>query len=272
MSNSNFAGGGGFILATQILDQVPTPFFAVDKELKLLYMNSAGCKFLGKPLSDMKGKLCYDEMGMPDCESGEYCLAKAIREDRTITARSELNVKGHKIPIEFFVAPLKDNDGNIVGGLEYFFDISQKVKNEERLREQARTIREISTPAIKLWEGIVVLPVVGIIDSVRAQQMMDTILAKITETSSRVVILDIQGVAAVDTAVANHLMKITKATKLMGCQCIISGISPAVAQTIVHLGIDMTGIRTNATLKDALLDAFGLINLEVRHIKPSGRI
>jgi rsbT co-antagonist protein RsbR len=105
----------------------------------------------------------------------------------------------------------------------------------------------------------------------RAQQMTDTMLNKIKETSSRVIILDIQGVAAVDTAVANHLIKITKATRLMGCQCIISGISPAVANTIVQLGIDMGDIKTNATLREALVDSFAMLDLEVTGAKSAGR-
>jgi len=110
---------------------------------------------------------------------------------------------------------------------------------------------------------------VGVVDSLRAQQMMNTMLTKIMETSAKVIILDIQGVAAVDTAVANHLIKIAKATKLMGCRCIISGISPAVAQTLVQLGIELGGISTNSTLQDALSDAFKLMDIEVR---PKGSI
>jgi rsbT co-antagonist protein RsbR len=102
----------------------------------------------------------------------------------------------------------------------------------------------------------VVLPVVGIIDSRRAQDIMAAMLAKIAETRSRVIILDISGVAVVDTAVANHLIKITKATRLMGCECTISGVSPAIAQTIVELGIDVGDVKTTATLQDSLVDAF----------------
>jgi rsbT co-antagonist protein RsbR len=126
---------------------------------------------------------------------------------------------------------------------------------------------EISTPAIKLWDRVVVLPVVGVVDSLRAQQMMNTMLKKITETLSKVIILDIEGVAAVDTAVANHLIKIAKATKLMGCRCIISGISPAVAETLVQLGIDLGDVTTNSTLQDSLADAFDILNLEVARKK-----
>jgi rsbT co-antagonist protein RsbR len=105
----------------------------------------------------------------------------------------------------------------------------------------------------------------------RAQQMMEKMLEKIITASARIIILDISGVAAVDTAVANHLIKITKATKLMGCRCIISGITPAVAQTIVNLGIDMQDILTTSTLSDALAEAFKFENLEVVKVKTTSR-
>ena len=133
--------------------------------------------------------------------------------------------------------------------------------------EQSRTIQEISTPAISLWEGIVVLPIVGVVDSMRAKQMMNAMLTKIKDVSAKTIILDIQGVAAVDTAVANHLIKITKATKLMGCRCIISGISPAVAEALVQLGIDLGDVATNSNLRDALADAFCQQNFEVKKVK-----
>ncbi len=142
-------------------------------------------------------------------------------------------------------------------------DITDQVLYEARLQTQSKTIRQMSTPTIKLWEGVLVLPVVGVVDSIRAQYMMETVLNKIAETFSKVIILDIHGVAAVDTAVANHLIKITKATKLMGCECILSGISPAVAQTIIQLGIDMTSVTTKSTLSDALEEAFLALGLEV---------
>lgn len=94
--------------------------------------------------------------------------------------------------------------------------------------------------------------------------MMESMLNKIAETHSKVIIMDIQGVAALDTAVANHLIKITIATKLMGCECILSGITPAVAQTIIQLGIDMENIKTKSTLSDGLGEAFKILDLEVK--------
>lgn len=254
-------------LALRVLDQIPTPIMAVDLDFHIIFMNEAGRKFLDMPWEDIKGRTCHSLLNSTHCETSDCRMKQAMSTGKTATARNEVNIHGRKVPIEYTAAPLKDADGNVVGGLEYVIDITQRVRDEEKLREQSRTIQEISTPAIQLWEGILVLPVVGVVDSMRAQQMMDAILKKIMETTSRIIILDIQGVAAVDTAVANHLIKITKATRLMGCQCIISGISPAVAQTLVQLGINLDDVSTNATLRDALADAFHVLNFDVRKRK-----
>jgi rsbT co-antagonist protein RsbR len=250
-------------LALQILNQIPTPVMAVDRDLKLTFMNAAGCRLLGKNLEDIKAQHCYDLFNSQHCQTEDCRMQKVMGGDESCTSRNEVQINGRTVPIEYTAAALKDENGDIVGGLEYILDITERVRQEQKLREQSRTIMEISTPAIKLWDRIVILPVVGVVDSLRAQQMMDTMLKKITETSSKVIILDIQGVAAVDTAVANHLIKIAKATKLMGCRCIISGISPAVAQSLVQLGIDLGTVITNSTLQDALADAFTILNLEV---------
>lgn len=121
-----------------------------------------------------------------------------------------------------------------------------------------------NTPISILWEGILFSPVAGVLDSHRAQMLMDSLLEKVLQTRSRCAILDILGVEAVDTAVANHLVRICKATRLMGCESIISGLSPSVAQTIVHLGIDLADVTTTATLADALRLAFRRHGLHVQ--------
>jgi len=134
---------------------------------------------------------------------------------------------------------------------------------EESLTEQAKSLLEMSTPVTQIWEGVLLLPIVGIIDSRRARDVMNATLAKISETQARIFILDISGVGVVDTAVANHLIKITRATRLMGCACTISGVSPQIAQTIVDLGIDLGGIQTTATMRDALADAFRRVGMTI---------
>src|SRR5262245_3303948 len=134
----------------------------------------------------------------------------------------------------------------------------------EKITAQSQARMEMSTPVTAIWEDILLLPVVGIIDSQRAQNIMNAMLAKIAETRSRMFILDISGVGVVDTAVANHFIKMTMATRLMGCACTISGVSPAIAQTLVELGIDVGEINTTSTLRDALEDAFRKTGVDLR--------
>ena len=129
----------------------------------------------------------------------------------------------------------------------------------DRIAASSRSLMEMSTPVTQIWHGVLFLPIVGLIDSRRAQDIMDAVLTKISETRAGVFIMDISGVGVVDTAVANYLIKVTKATRLMGCESTISGVSPAIAQTIVDLGIDVGSVRTTATMQDALSEAFRLV-------------
>ena len=250
-------------LKINILKQIPTPVMAINKNMEIIYMNDAGTSFLGVEEDEVKGKLCSNSFNSKHCGTEDCCMKKAMLEKKTFSARNEISVDNKVIPIEYYAVPLFDKNNEVIGGLEYILDISERIAYERRLNEQAYTIQQMSTPTIKLWEGVLMLPVVGVIDSMRAQMMMESMLKKIAETYSRVIILDIHGVAAVDTAVANHLIKITKATRLMGCECILSGISPAVAQTVIQLGIDMQSIKTRATLSDALTEAFDILNIIV---------
>ena len=125
-------------------------------------------------------------------------------------------------------------------------------------------LTEIPTPVNILWKNILMVPIFGVLDSNRAQTLLETMLDRVLETESKVIILDILGVATVDTAVANHLVHITKATRLMGCQVIITGISPSIAQTIVHLGVELGDVVTTATLANGLELAFDNLGLEVQ--------
>jgi rsbT co-antagonist protein RsbR len=123
---------------------------------------------------------------------------------------------------------------------------------EEIINRQQREMLELSTPVVKLWEGILALPMIGTLDSARTQVVMESLLQRVVETGAQVVILDITGVPTVDTLVAQHLLKTITALRLMGADCIISGVRPQIAQTIVHLGVDLQGVTTKANLADAL--------------------
>ena len=137
------------------------------------------------------------------------------------------------------------------------------IMSNETISAQSKSLMEMSTPVTQIWDSILLLPVVGIVDSKRAQDIMNAVLSAINRTQCRIFILDISGVAIVDTAVANHLIKITKATRLMGCESTISGISPAIAQTMIELGIDVGTIKTTANMMDALNDSFRSLNFRI---------
>ena len=143
---------------------------------------------------------------------------------------------------------------------------------EEVILRQTDEIAEISTPVIRVWDGILALPIIGTLDSSRTQVVMENLLQEIVETGSSIAILDISGVPAVDSLVAQHLIKTVSATRLMGAECIISGIRPEIAQTVVHLGIDLSNIITKSSLASALAHAFKVLRLEVRKVNPINKL
>jgi rsbT co-antagonist protein RsbR len=130
-------------------------------------------------------------------------------------------------------------------------DAYQKSR-EAVIRRQQEELLELSTPVVKLWDGVLALPIIGTLDSARTQVMMESLLERIASTESEIAIVDITGVPTVDTLVAQHLIKTVTAIRLMGADCIISGVRPQIAQTIVHLGVDLNSVTTKATLADAL--------------------
>jgi len=139
---------------------------------------------------------------------------------------------------------------------------------EEVIARQQQELLELSTPVVKLWDGILALPLIGTLDSARTQVVMETLLQRIVETGSGTAIIDITGVPTVDTQTAQHLLKTVTAIRMMGADCIISGIRPQIAQTIVHLGVDLQGVMTKATLADALALALKQSGLAVVNRQP----
>jgi len=154
-------------------------------------------------------------------------------------------------------------ESNIVGKAE----LAAKNEELERLAQEQQkaveTINQMSTPIARLWEGILLLPLVGVMNTERIKNILGAILDNISRTQARVFILDISGVAVLDTYAANHFVRIAKATRLMGCKCILSGISPAAAQTIVELGVNIEEIDTTSTMKSAMELAFAQMGLRL---------
>lgn len=146
------------------------------------------------------------------------------------------------------------------------FTVETYVKSrEEIIQRQQREMMELSTPVVQLWDNILALPLIGTLDSERTQVVMESLLQKIVETGASIAIIDITGVPTVDTLVAQHLLKTVAAARLMGADCIISGIRPQIAQTIVHLGVNLSDVITKASLADAFLIALKRTQAKLPH-------
>ena len=150
----------------------------------------------------------------------------------------------------------------------YTTELYQKSR-EEIIQKQQREVLELSTPVIKLWDGILALPLIGTLDSERTQVVMESLLQAIVDTGAGIAIIDITGVPTVDTLVAQHLLKTVAAARLMGAECIISGIRPQIAATIVHLGVELHSVITKATLADAISLALRRTGQVIQRIRPN---
>jgi rsbT co-antagonist protein RsbR len=157
----------------------------------------------------------------------------------------------------------------VLDQLALFSTEAYQRSREELITRQQQDMLELSTPVVKLWDGVLALPMIGTLDSSRTQIVMESLLERIVETGSDVAILDITGVPTVDTLTAQHLLKTVTAARLMGAECIISGIRPQIAQTIVHLGVDLGDVVTKATLADAFKLALSRLGLGVGRARPA---
>jgi PAS domain S-box-containing protein len=176
----------------------------------------------------------WQKLGRGEYESSEF---KRIAKD------------GTELWLQASYNPIFDADGKLLKVVKFASDITDEVQ------KRSLAMLEMSTPVTKIWDGVLFAPIVGIVDSKRSVDIMNRALNSIADTRARTLMLDIGGVAVVDTAVANHLIKIAKAAVLMGCKTIISGISPAIAQTIAELGIDLGSIQTTSTIEAALRES-----------------
>jgi rsbT co-antagonist protein RsbR len=158
------------------------------------------------------------------------------------------------------LTPVRDADGHHVGFVKVTRDLTERVERERLLQRQRDDILELSTPVIQVWERILALPIIGTLDSNRAARLTESLLERIAADEAAVVILDISGVPMIDTAVAQHLFKTIQGARLMGAESVISGVRPETAQAMVHLGIDIGGVRSRSTLRDALQLAFGMLH------------
>lgn len=179
----------------------------------------------------------WKKMNRGEFDSGEY---------------KRVGKNGREVYIQATYNPIFDLNNKPFKVLKIASDVTEKKRRENESAKQAALIMDMSTPVMHLWDNILLLPIIGLVDSKRVQTIMEAALQNILDYQAKFFILDIQGVPAIDSAVANYLIKVTQATKLMGCRCIVTGISPQISQALVNLGIDLGDILTQSNLKDGV--------------------
>jgi rsbT co-antagonist protein RsbR len=186
-------------------------------------------------------------------------LAIATREGRFEGEGWRVRKDGSRFWATVTLGPIRDDSGELVGFVKVARDLTERREQEQLVARQRDEILELSTPVIQVWDKVLVLPLIGTLDSLRAARLTEGLLERIARDQAEVVILDISGVPAIDTDVAQHLLKTVEAARLMGTVSVLSGVRPETAQAIVHLGIELAGLRSRNTLRDALQLALRLV-------------
>ena len=204
------------------------------------------------------------QRGLPEQE-----LQAAVKDGRFEDEGWRVRKDGTQFWANAIVTALRDKEGRLRGFGKMTRDLTERRQAEERIQQQAKEIMELSTPVMQVWQGVVAAPLIGSLDSQRTQQFMERLLSRIVETNSPVALIDIMGVPVIDTQTAQHLIETISAARLLGSQVVLTGVRPAIAQTLVHLGIDLSGIITRSSLSAGLQVALDVLNLQVVSKNPS---
>jgi rsbT co-antagonist protein RsbR len=208
-----------------------------------------------------------------DISSGkcERELEIAAREGRFEDEGWRVRKDGSRFWANVIITALRDGQGNLRGFGKVTRDLTERKESEDRVRQQAKEILEMATvPIVQVCEGVMLVPLIGMLDSARTQQLMERLLLRLTETASPVALIDITGVPAIDTQTAQHLIETIKAVRYVGAEVVLTGVRPTIAQTLVHLGIDLSGVATRSSLTAGLRVALGMLNLQITVASSNG--
>ncbi len=269
---------GTYELLQSSLNAISEPFAVKDLKHRWVAGNDALAAIIGQPLEDIIGRSDPDFFPPEQAEVFWQGDDELFHSNKPVFQEEEITGGDGEIRVIYTRKyPLHDKDGNVIGLCALLTDITdvarrrQKTEQLERdiaaqmqtIREQQRLLEQVSVPVIQVWEHILLLPLVGIINEERANRIMDNTLEAISTNAAHVLIMDITGVPVVDTNVASYLIQSIQAAQLLGCESLLVGISPQIAQTLVALGIDFSHITTRATLQQGLAYA-----LERRTLQP----
>jgi len=216
----------------------------------------AAAEIVGRPVSILVPPSSTDEV--PQILEK---LKRGERVDHFETVRVKKN--GESFDVSLTVSPIRDVSGRIVGASTVARDITEQKRLREELTRRAKEILEVSTPVLQVWEGVLVAPFIGTLDTQRAQQFMECLLDRIVETNSSVALLDVTGVPAIDTRTAQHLIETITSVRLLGAQAVLTGVRPAIAQTLAHLGINLADVVTRSSLSAGLRVALDVLSLKI---------
>ena len=238
----------------------------LDPQGNVLTWNAAAERLKGWTEAEIVGQHFSRFYPLEDVERGKTRmeLEVAAQEGKFEDEGWRVRKDGTRFWANVVITALRGKDGSLRGFGKVTRDITERRANEERIRRQAQEIQEMATvPIVQVWEGIVLVPLIGTLDSERTQQLMERLLHRITETGSPVAVLDITGVSTIDTQTAQHLIETVSAVRLLGAEVILTGVRPIIAQTLVHLGIDLSNVITRSSLASGLRMALESLKLTV---------
>jgi len=245
-------------LLNSLLKYIPENIYFKDKESRFVRIGRAFADYMGfDDPNKIIGKTDFDLFDEEHAKPAFEDEQKIMKTGEPLQKEEkEVYPDGSEKWVETTKVPRYDEKGNIVGTFGISRDVTEKKlweqQREEKLEAQREELLELSTPVIDVWEGVLTVPILGSLDSERASRVSEALLTQIVEKRAGIAIIDISGISAVDSAVADRLIRTAKAVRLVGAEAILTGVGVEIAQTIADLGIDMEGLKTMSNLKDAL--------------------
>jgi anti-anti-sigma factor len=245
------------------------------KDYAIILLDPHGKVLTWSPAAErLKGWKAVEIIGQPfsrfyppeDVAQGKAAteLSVAEKEGRFEDEGWRVRKDGSRFWANVILTALRDGDGKLQGFGKITRDLSERRMAEEKIKRQAQEIFEMAAvPVVQVWEGIVLVPLIGTLDSQRTQHLMERLLQKVMETGSPVALLDITGVPTIDSQTAQHLIETVAAVRLLGAEVVLTGVRPTIAQTLVHLGIDLSNVITRSSLTAGLRMALNILNLSV---------